>query len=174
MLWKGQDRGSRAHTAGAARCVGSHSTETVRPRTNPILVAAVANESPFWLELWGLPAPIVDAVAWHHKPSDSPTQSFSPLTAVHVLAGGAAEPLEQTPGVSLGSQFQTVVQEGIQSGLGLTQPFGRFPIGSAVVSGKRPSGQGSRCQWLPPEGAVHGLEDLRRFGRLSENAADPA
>ena len=36
------------------------------------------------LQLWGLPSAVVEAVAWHHRPSDSLTQSFSPLTAVHV------------------------------------------------------------------------------------------
>jgi HD-like signal output (HDOD) protein len=36
------------------------------------------------LGLWGLPMPIVEAVAWHHRPSDCPAQSFGPLTAVHV------------------------------------------------------------------------------------------
>jgi hypothetical protein len=27
---------------------------------------------------------IVEAVAWHHRPSDCPVQAFGPLTAVHV------------------------------------------------------------------------------------------
>jgi HD-like signal output (HDOD) protein len=36
------------------------------------------------LGLWGLPIPIVEAVAWHHRPSECPAKSFSPLTAVHV------------------------------------------------------------------------------------------
>jgi HD-like signal output (HDOD) protein/ActR/RegA family two-component response regulator len=38
----------------------------------------------FLLGLWGLPMPIVEAVAWHHRPSDCPARSFCPLTAVHV------------------------------------------------------------------------------------------
>lgn len=36
------------------------------------------------LGLWGLPDPIVEAVAFHHRPSDIPRASFSALTAVHV------------------------------------------------------------------------------------------
>ena len=35
------------------------------------------------LAIWGLPAPIVEAVAWHPWPSSSPEPRFCPLTAVH-------------------------------------------------------------------------------------------
>jgi putative nucleotidyltransferase with HDIG domain len=48
--------------------------------------------------LWGLPDPIVEAVAWHHRPADCPAHGFGPLAAVHVanaLAhGGQAEYLD--------------------------------------------------------------------------------
>ncbi len=33
--------------------------------------------------LWGLPAPIVEAVAFHHAPASNNLRAFSPLTAVH-------------------------------------------------------------------------------------------
>jgi putative nucleotidyltransferase with HDIG domain len=50
--------------------------------------------------LWGLPDPIVEAVAWHHRPGDCPGDGFSPLAAVHVanaLAhGGQVEHLDAT------------------------------------------------------------------------------
>ncbi len=36
------------------------------------------------LQLWGLPTPVVEAVAWHHRPEESLTTEFCPLTAVHV------------------------------------------------------------------------------------------
>ncbi|TWT50563.1 Hydrogenase transcriptional regulatory protein hupR1 [Rubripirellula amarantea] len=36
------------------------------------------------LGLWGLPNPIIEAVAFHHRPSDAETTCFTPLTAVHV------------------------------------------------------------------------------------------
>jgi HD-like signal output (HDOD) protein len=35
------------------------------------------------LGIWGLPAPVVEAVALHHDPDSSPSQHFSTLTAVH-------------------------------------------------------------------------------------------
>ena len=38
----------------------------------------------YLLGLWGLPDPVVEAVAFHHRPADCPAQRFSPLTAVHV------------------------------------------------------------------------------------------
>jgi HD-like signal output (HDOD) protein/ActR/RegA family two-component response regulator len=34
--------------------------------------------------LWGLPAPIIEAVAFHHTPEKSDVKKFSPLTAIHV------------------------------------------------------------------------------------------
>jgi HD-like signal output (HDOD) protein len=38
----------------------------------------------YLLGLWGLDDPIVEAVAFHHHPSDCVGTTFSPLTAVHV------------------------------------------------------------------------------------------
>jgi putative nucleotidyltransferase with HDIG domain len=51
-----------------------------------LLGASHAELGAYVLALWNLPAPIVDAVAWHHCPTQlpGPTQGFAPLTAVHV------------------------------------------------------------------------------------------
>ena len=38
----------------------------------------------YLLGLWGLPAPIVEAVAWHHEPAHRRSAAFNALTAVHV------------------------------------------------------------------------------------------
>lgn len=38
----------------------------------------------FILGSWGLPHPIVEAIAWHHRPSLCPEPHFSALTAVHI------------------------------------------------------------------------------------------
>lgn len=38
----------------------------------------------YLLGLWGLPVPVVEAIALHHHPAHSLHPSFSPLTAVHV------------------------------------------------------------------------------------------
>lgn len=38
----------------------------------------------YLLGLWGLPEPVVMAVAFHHNPVASPENEFAPLTAVHI------------------------------------------------------------------------------------------
>jgi len=38
----------------------------------------------FLLGIWGLADPVIEGVAFHHRPSNSIVNSFSPLTAVHV------------------------------------------------------------------------------------------
>ena len=38
----------------------------------------------YLLGLWGLPDAIVEAVAWHHEPSQARPKAFTPLIAVHV------------------------------------------------------------------------------------------
>lgn len=48
------------------------------------LHATHADAGAYLLDLWGLPAPLVEAVAWHHQPGQTDHLAFSPLTAVHV------------------------------------------------------------------------------------------
>ncbi len=38
----------------------------------------------YLMELWGLPSPIIEAIAFHHQPSIYGDDCFSPLTAVHI------------------------------------------------------------------------------------------
>lgn len=51
----------------------------------------------YLMSIWGLPVPLVHAVAFHHRPLETAEVQFSPLTAVHVadaIAGGRdASPL---------------------------------------------------------------------------------
>lgn len=51
---------------------------------------------------WGLPLPVLEAVAWHHNPSRASDNAFTPLTAVHAanvfsyeMGYGNAETAEQ-------------------------------------------------------------------------------
>ena len=46
--------------------------------------ATHAQVGAYLLGLWGLPDSIVEAVAWHHEPSQARPKSFCPLIAVHV------------------------------------------------------------------------------------------
>lgn len=43
-----------------------------------------ADVGAYLLGLWGLPAQIVEAIGFHHKPSECPGDFFTPLTAVHI------------------------------------------------------------------------------------------
>jgi putative nucleotidyltransferase with HDIG domain len=45
--------------------------------------ASHADVGAYLLALWGLPEPLVEAVAWHHAPGRCPATAFGPLTAVH-------------------------------------------------------------------------------------------
>jgi HD-like signal output (HDOD) protein len=49
-----------------------------------ILKGSHAEVGAWLLGTWGLPIPIVEAVALHHQPARLSSSSFSPLTAVHV------------------------------------------------------------------------------------------
>ena len=49
-----------------------------------IFEASHAEVGAYLLGIWGLPDPIVEAVAFHHRPFQRKEQTFSPLTAVHV------------------------------------------------------------------------------------------
>ena len=51
----------------------------------------------YLLGLWGLPDPIVEAVAFHHRPADCVAATFTPLTAVHV-ADALEHARRQAPG----------------------------------------------------------------------------
>lgn len=46
--------------------------------------ATHAEVGAYLLGLWGLPNPVIEAVAFHHRPADCPSRGFSPLIAVHV------------------------------------------------------------------------------------------
>jgi HD-like signal output (HDOD) protein len=46
--------------------------------------ASHAEVGAYLLGLWGLPNPVVEAVALHHRPADGPVKGFSAVVAVHV------------------------------------------------------------------------------------------
>lgn len=45
----------------------------------------------YLMALWGLPGPIVDVIAFHHRPRLSPAAEFLPLAAVHVASATDAD-----------------------------------------------------------------------------------
>ena len=68
-----------------------------------ILGTTHAETGAYLLGLWGLPDPIVEALAFHHRPNECLVTSFTPLTAVHVAnaleheADSAAEDRDAGP-----------------------------------------------------------------------------
>jgi putative nucleotidyltransferase with HDIG domain len=63
--------------------------------------ASHAEIGAYLLNLWGLPSPLVEAVALHHTPSLTPQQTFSPLTAIHVANGLEHAAQSPTPQAAL-------------------------------------------------------------------------
>lgn len=94
-----------AFTAGLLHDIGIIILDSERPRESEIIMSKSSEAaSPRWaiesellsythadiagylLTLWGLPDPIVESVVYHHQPSKSGMNTFSPLTAVHVAS----------------------------------------------------------------------------------------
>ncbi len=49
-----------------------------------VLGATHGQVGAYLLELWGIPEPVAEVVAWHHEPEQRVTAGFGPLTAVYV------------------------------------------------------------------------------------------
>lgn len=60
---------------------GSHDMESAEEQ---LLGSTHATVGAYLLSLWGLPEGIVEAVAWHHRPSDCVLRQLCPVGAVHV------------------------------------------------------------------------------------------
>ena len=66
-----------------------------------VLGCTHAEVGAYLLGIWGLPHPIVESVAYHHRPAESIGDGFSALTAVHAadaLAGPSQEDKVDIPG----------------------------------------------------------------------------
>jgi putative nucleotidyltransferase with HDIG domain len=53
----------------------------------------------YLLDLWGLPNPIIEAVALHHRPREAGSEQFTPLTAVYLanaLSAKSDQPLDSS------------------------------------------------------------------------------
>lgn len=63
--------------------IGRKGTVSLVTAEENTLGANHAEVGGYLLGLWGLPVPVVEAIALHHNPSQSILKEFSPLTAVH-------------------------------------------------------------------------------------------
>jgi len=75
----------------------------------------------YLMGLWGLPPPVVEAIAHHHSPALSPAQSFNSLTAVHV-----ANVLVRERNAGSGELPSAPLDEDYLSRLGLAQRVGTW------------------------------------------------
>jgi HD-like signal output (HDOD) protein len=78
---------AKAIALAAAEAVDIHEAE------RRVFGATHSQVGAYLIGIWGLPEPIVEAVAWHHDPLRCPERTFTPLTAVHV-----ANALEEAAG----------------------------------------------------------------------------
>jgi HD-like signal output (HDOD) protein len=72
------------------------------------LSASHAEIGAYLLGLWGLPAPVIEAVALHHRPSAATVHGFSPLIAVHVadaIANSLVPALPEQTGVEIDRSY---------------------------------------------------------------------
>ena len=53
----------------------------------------------YLLGLWGLPVPVVEAIALHHRPGNAAQKTFSPLTALHMGNALASTEKPSVPGI---------------------------------------------------------------------------
>ena len=73
------------------------------------------------LGLWGLPLPILQAIAWHHEPRNSGEKTFSVLTAVHIANAFDYE----RKGVNAGKEDTQLAEYYLQT-LGVAQRLNRW------------------------------------------------
>jgi HD-like signal output (HDOD) protein len=69
-----------------------------------ILGTTHAEVGAFLLSTWGLPQPVVEGVAFHHRPGESAGQGFTTVSAVH-LADGLVHMLNPSPLLTGGSHW---------------------------------------------------------------------
>jgi HD-like signal output (HDOD) protein len=89
-----------------------------------------AEAGAYLLSLWGLPDPIVEAVAWHHAPGDCVELIVSPLTFVHVANALQQENCSLNPPNAV-----SVVDDAYLERLGLQE---RLPAWRQALAADRP------------------------------------
>ena len=96
---------ARARALAAERKLSAHNAEM------EIFGVSHARFGACLLAAWGLPLPILEAVAWHHEPAKSSDTGFSLLAAVHAAnvfahqAAAQAGPGGQEPPASINQQY---------------------------------------------------------------------
>jgi putative nucleotidyltransferase with HDIG domain len=77
-----------------------------------VLGASHAEVGAYLLSLWGLPATMIDAIAWHHRPEAYPNKGLGAVALVHI-----ANALEHSGGVGRESRLASAIDESYLSAL---------------------------------------------------------
>ncbi|MCD6388803.1 MAG: HDOD domain-containing protein [Desulfobulbaceae bacterium] len=68
---------------GQALALAKDENVSIQEAEFKIFKAGHAEIGAYLLGLWGFPSPVIDAIAYHHRPQKYPGTSFEPLTAVY-------------------------------------------------------------------------------------------
>jgi HD-like signal output (HDOD) protein/CheY-like chemotaxis protein len=98
---------SRTRELAEAKGVPLHQAEQI------VFKCTHAEISAHILALWGLPNPLVEAVAFHHRPADLPEPQFGIAGAIHVA--DALDHLRPTPGVAKADPYDRFDREYLRS-----------------------------------------------------------
>lgn len=101
LVWNGPDE----YKAVLARV--DEGRQTVVQAEQEVFGATHAQVGAYMLGLWGLPDPIVEAVAFHHNPDECPGVTFAPLTAVHAANCLVHEDHGQEEGIAVEQLSET-------------------------------------------------------------------
>jgi putative nucleotidyltransferase with HDIG domain len=97
----------------------------------------------YLLSLWGMPADVIQAAAWHHHPAQSADKSFCALTAIHVANALEHENNPDPDGLSVSMIDRAYLQEiGLEHRLPdwcRALGFAGSPQGEAAKSPPRPA-----------------------------------
>jgi HD-like signal output (HDOD) protein/ActR/RegA family two-component response regulator len=120
------DRYREAAAYAVAQQIPLHAAEA------EVFGATHAGVGAYLLGLWGLPAPIVEAVAFHHHPNLSDMRTFGPLASVHVanvLDGEQSKAPQPRPSSELNDDYLTAlkVQDQLANWRGLAQKINSVP-----------------------------------------------
>ncbi len=123
-----QYRKAAAHAVAHGVPLGVAETE--------VFGATHAGVGAYLLGLWGLPAVLVEAVAFHHTPSRSELRTFGPLAAVHVanvLDGEQSPPLRYLPVSELDGDYLAAlkVEDQLENWRELNRTLSTQPIPSS-------------------------------------------
>jgi len=98
---------SRARQLSEDKGVPPHEAEQI------VFQCTHAEISAHILALWGLPNPLVEAVAFHHRPAELPEPDFGVAGAIHVA--DALDHLRPTPGVTKADAYDRFDREYLRS-----------------------------------------------------------